>query len=127
MAQGAEEAIPYTYYKIIWLDLNVFEDENIKNLKILKDKGFTGLQPVKSINEFFNYLDNNLTKDNIIIITSGSMAEEEDGGPGILKQIQSLSKQQLQKIKNVIIFCWSLEKHSHWKDKYPNLVYSVVD
>ena len=87
LAQGTQEAIPYTYYKIIWLDSNVFEDENIKNLYILKDKGFTGLYPIKTINEFFNYLDKNLTKVNLILITSGSMAEEDDGGPSILKQI----------------------------------------
>ena len=41
---------------------------------------------MNSKKDFFEYLDNNLTKDNILVITSGTMADEEKG-EGIIKYI----------------------------------------
>jgi hypothetical protein len=46
-------------------------------LHLFKEKGFQGIEPQDDVNEFKKFLESDLTKDNVLVICSGSMAWDE--------------------------------------------------
>jgi len=69
---------PNDYYRIVWLDKQVFDKQNMPTLKAFQDLGFTGFEPLEDVNHFKEFLGSNYTKDNIFLICSGSMVTNEN-------------------------------------------------
>ena len=47
------------------------------NLMLFKNLGFSGIEPESNVGSFVKFLESDLTKDNVLVICSGSMAYEE--------------------------------------------------
>jgi len=48
-----------------------------------------------------------MTKDNVLVITSGSFAE---------KVIETIKNQPRKKVQKIIVFCQKIDYHQKWKD-----------
>ena len=73
----SERAIPFEYYRILWLDKKIFNSENSVNLKALLNLGFKGFEPIDDVNQFKQILNGDYSHDNIFVVCSGSMAYDE--------------------------------------------------
>jgi len=58
------------------------------HLNLFKDLGYTGIEPQNDVKLFKEFLDSDLTKDNVLVICSGSMAYDEK----IIKYIIDFNK-----------------------------------
>ena len=86
MIKSCEKPIAHEYYKIVWVDANIFNKENIIYLKVFADLGYHGFKAIDSAEGLESFLQLNHTKDNVLVISSGSMTKLAI--PIILKQNQ---------------------------------------
>ena len=93
--ERAPQQLPH-YYKIIWVDQNVFNDENTVYRKVLHDLGLSKLICLLSIEELYLYLEDDLVKDNVLVITSGSLSTA---------MVQLIKSQLVKKVSSLIVFC----------------------
>ena len=91
--------------KIIWHDPNVTNPENRKYIAQVSQLGCS-LEQINSYEMTTNLLKANPER-NYLIITSGS------DGHNLLKNIYNLPN-----VIGVIVFCFQIEKHKKWADKY---------
>ena len=97
------------------------------HLNLFKDLGYTGIEPQDDVKLFKEFLNSDLTKDNVLVICSGQMANDEQ----IIKYIIDFNKSQsVPKVRNVIVFCGNMNYHKKWLKEYlesPGFVLKVVN
>ena len=79
--------------------------ENRINRAAFQRLGYNGFLAMPSLKEFETFLSDDLVKDNVLVIMSGSLAE---------KVIEIINNQGVKKVQKAIIFCNSLEYHLRW-------------
>ena len=110
--------MPHEYYKVIWVDSEIKSLENQIYHKMFQELGYTGFQGIESVDKFTKFLDDDLVKDNVLVITSGTLAKV---------MIPLITAQLRKKVQRIIIFCRSLDYHFKWKESHPKLVLAVTN
>ena len=73
--KSCKKPINHEQYRIVWVDANIFNKENIIYMKVLADLGYNGFKAIDSADGLEAFLKLNHTKDNILVISSGSMTK----------------------------------------------------
>ena len=75
LMKSCERPINHEQYRIVWVDANIFNKENIIYMKVLADLGYHGFKAIDSADGLEAFLKLNHTKGNILVISSGSMTK----------------------------------------------------
>ena len=75
LMKDCERPIAHEYYKIVWVDAQIFNSENVIYLKVFADLGYNGFKAIDTVEGLLAFLKLNHTKDNVLIISSGSMTK----------------------------------------------------
>ena len=97
---------PSDFYRIVWLDKQIFEKHNMPALKAFSELGFSGFEPLEDINHFKELICSNYTKDNVILICSGEMITNEN----IIKYVNDSNQVQF-KVRNIVIYDANVNFH----------------
>jgi hypothetical protein len=117
--QLCEKPIEHTYYKVLWVDRDIFDPgENLVYHHVFKDLKYSGFQGVSSVEQFKEILDDNLTNDNLLVISSGAFVKQV---------IEVIKKQKVRKVQKIIVFCRNKKYHEHLLEGEKDLVLSIIN
>ena len=63
-------------------------------LKYLLDLGYTGVTPMNCATKFMEFLESDITKDNLFIVCSGKLAKENS----LIKKIHEFNMNNIKKV-----------------------------
>ena len=92
-------------------------------LRAFQELDFTGFKPIENLqgqHGLENYLKNNESRDNLLLISSGRYSTD------LIKMALEHNK-DIKRIQAVIIFTTNFEMNQHFLKEYPDLVMAVTD
>lgn len=92
-------------------------------LRAFQELGFTGFMPIENLQGqqgLDQYLKNNESRDNLLLISSGRYSTD------LIKMVLEHNK-DYKRVQAVIIFTSNFEMNQHFLTDYPDLVMAVTD